>query len=116
VSFFYDSNAFWNSQLPSNLRVFLINNGGGGIFRIIPGPRESAQLERYFEAHHDRKAEFICKAHNVEYSTASSIQEIEGQMAEFFQESDRPKLMEIFTPRELNGEVLGDYFDCLKLK
>jgi len=110
VSFFYDTNAFWNKQLPSNLRVFLINNGGGGIFRIIPGPRESDQLENYFEAHHDRKAEFICKAHDVHYSTASSIEEIESQMADFFEESDRPKLMEIFTPRELNAEVLDNFF------
>ncbi|PHR30301.1 MAG: 2-succinyl-5-enolpyruvyl-6-hydroxy-3-cyclohexene-1-carboxylic-acid synthase [Fluviicola sp.] len=114
VSFFYDSNAFWNNQLPSNLRVFLINNGGGGIFRIIPGPRESDQLERYFEAQHDRKAEFICKAHDVNYMSASSLSEIENQMADFFEESDRPKLMEIFTPRELNGEVLAQYFEFLK--
>lgn len=114
VSFFYDSNAFWNSQLPSNLRVFLINNGGGGIFRIIPGPRESDQLERYFEAQHDRKAEFICKAHDVNYVSASSLEEIESQMAVFFEENDRPKLMEIFTPRELNGEVLTEYFEFLK--
>ncbi len=113
VSFFYDSNALWNNQLPSNLRIFLINNEGGGIFRIIPGPRESEQLERYFEAHHTSKAEFICKAHDVHYLSASSIGEIELQMEDFFLESDRPKLMEIFTPRELNGEVLGHYFDFL---
>lgn len=114
VSFFYDSNALWNNQLPSNLRIFMINNGGGGIFRIIPGPRESEQLEKYFEAHHTRKAEFICKAHDVNYFSASSIGEIELQMADFFLESDRPKLMEIFTPRELNGAVLSQYFEFLK--
>lgn len=114
VSFFYDTNAFWNKHLPSNLRVFLINNGGGGIFRIIPGPRESAQLENFFEAHHDRKAEFICKAHDVHYSSATSLEEIEGQMADFFEESDRPKVMEIFTPRELNARVLDDYFSFLR--
>ncbi|PIE86859.1 MAG: 2-succinyl-5-enolpyruvyl-6-hydroxy-3-cyclohexene-1-carboxylic-acid synthase [Bacteroidetes bacterium] len=111
VSFFYDTNAFWNKQLPSNLRVFLINNGGGGIFRIIPGPRESAQLEDYFEAHHDRKAEFICKAHDVNYVSATSLEDIESQMADFFEESDRPKVMEIFTPRELNAGVLSNYFE-----
>lgn len=113
VSFFYDTNAFWNKQLSSNLRVFLINNGGGGIFRIIPGPRESDQLENYFEAHHDRKAEFICKAHDVQYMSASSLGEIEIQMADFFEESDRPKLMEIFTPREINAEVLNNFFSFL---
>ena len=114
VSFFYDSNAFWNNQLPSNLRVFLINNGGGGIFRIIPGPRDSQQLERYFEAQHDRKAEFICKAHGVNYTSATTILDIESHMADFFTESNRPKLMEIFTPRELNSSVLDAFFAVLK--
>src|SRR5690554_4558876 len=38
LSFFYDSNAFLNQLKLSNLRVFLINNGGGDIFNIIPGP------------------------------------------------------------------------------
>src|SRR5690554_8127124 len=28
ISFFYDSNAFWNHHVPSNFRVFLINKIG----------------------------------------------------------------------------------------
>ncbi|MFZ4786119.1 MAG: 2-succinyl-5-enolpyruvyl-6-hydroxy-3-cyclohexene-1-carboxylic-acid synthase, partial [Flavobacteriales bacterium] len=37
ISFFYDVNAFWNNYISSKLKVVVINNGGGGIFRIIEG-------------------------------------------------------------------------------
>jgi len=114
VSFFYDSNAFWNQQLTSNLRVILINNGGGGIFRIIPGPRGTEQLERYFEAKHDHRAEHLCKAHNVEYICVSSLSELESEMHVFYQESDRPKLIEVITPHDVNDEVLKAFFDSAK--
>src|SRR5690606_34455938 len=57
VSFFYDSNALWNNYAIPNLRIFLINNGGGGIFNVIPGPRSSKQNKAYFEARHEHSAE-----------------------------------------------------------
>ena len=34
LSFFYDSNALWNNYIPKNFRIIVINNEGGGIFRI----------------------------------------------------------------------------------
>ena len=52
ISFIYDSNAMWVSPFPGNLKIIVIDNSGGGIFRIIDGPRTSDQLENYFEAHH----------------------------------------------------------------
>ena len=42
----------WVSPFPSNIKIIIIDNSGGGIFRIIDGPRTSDQLENYFEAHH----------------------------------------------------------------
>ena len=38
ISFLYDSNALWNVNMPKNFRIILINNGGGNIFKFIPGP------------------------------------------------------------------------------
>src|SRR5690554_7562077 len=43
VSFLYDSNALWNHYLPKNLKIIVINNGGGGIFRILPGHQRSEE-------------------------------------------------------------------------
>lgn len=44
LSFFYDSNALWNRYTPSDFRIIIINNAGGGIFRILPGPKNTPVL------------------------------------------------------------------------
>jgi hypothetical protein len=49
VAFFYDRNGLWHNCLPPNLRVVLLNNHGGGIFRLIDGPAGQPELEEYFE-------------------------------------------------------------------
>jgi 2-succinyl-5-enolpyruvyl-6-hydroxy-3-cyclohexene-1-carboxylate synthase len=112
VSFFYDSNALWNSYLPSNFRIILINNNGGGIFNIIDGPKTSKQ-NQLFVAPHQAKAEHICKAHNVEYSYVESITELEDKIVAFYQESDGVKLIEINTSEVDNSLVLQSYFNNL---
>ena len=113
VSFFYDSNALWSSYLSSGLRIVVINNGGGGIFRIIDGPSSSTQLEKYFEAKPTGKAEFICQAFDVNYSSAASIPELEELLPDFFKSTlnKRPHLLEIFTPADKNDAVLKHFFN-----
>lgn len=115
ISFFYDSNAFWNNNLTPNLRVFLINNNGGGIFKIIPGP-SSTEQEKVFVAPHSFSAEFICKAFNLDYFKAESIQDIESQMEDFYtyEEKGRAKVMEVFTGEIENSKFLDDYFRSTK--
>lgn len=114
VSFFYDSNALWNSYLPSNFRMILINNNGGGIFNIIDGPKQSEQ-NKLFVAPHQAKAEQICEAHQVNYLSANSMNDLESRMATFYSEPDnkRPILLEINTYSESNHVVLEDYFKAL---
>ncbi|MCC6702835.1 MAG: 2-succinyl-5-enolpyruvyl-6-hydroxy-3-cyclohexene-1-carboxylic-acid synthase [Fluviicola sp.] len=112
LSFFYDSNAFWNSQLPSNLRVVVVNNGGGDIFNIIPGPSTTNQLDKVFVAKHDFKAKSICEAYGVEHFEAKTIDEMEDLWSSFFEfsENGSPKLLEIHTQNQNNSVVLKDYF------
>lgn len=116
VSFFYDSNALWNNYNIPNLRIFLINNGGGGIFNIIPGPRSAKQNERYFEARHNHSAEYICKAFGVMYYNASDCSALENQLEEFYSYDPEGtiKLLEIDTRSVQNHTILDAYFDNLK--
>lgn len=105
MSFFYDSNAFWQQLKLSNLRVFLINNGGGDIFNIIQGPNTTTELDTNFVYKHTFNAEGICKAYNVRYFKATTLQEIENCMAEFYTETDDGAfVMEIFT-HEVNNSA-----------
>lgn len=117
VSFFYDSNAFWNQYITQNLRIILINNSGGGIFKIIAGPDTSKQSNEYFVAQHYHTAEGICQAFNIHYSSVDSLEVLADKMSDFYTYStdNRPKLLEIFTPSELNPEALQDFFHQLKI-
>ncbi|WP_442265568.1 2-succinyl-5-enolpyruvyl-6-hydroxy-3-cyclohexene-1-carboxylic-acid synthase [Tenacibaculum sp. ZS6-P6] len=112
LSFFYDSNALWNNYIPSNFRIILINNSGGGIFKIIPGPKSTNAL-RYFETPHNLTAEHLAKMYNLEYSSASSLNGVESELNSFYEKSEKPKILEIFTPSNKNDTILKSYFKNL---
>jgi len=112
LSFFYDSNALWNNYIPKNFRIILINNSGGGIFKIIPGPKTTNALHN-FETPHNLTAEHLAKMFNLEYNCAHSIDEVENQLQGFYTDVDQPKILEIFTPSDQNDTVLQEYFKSL---
>jgi 2-succinyl-5-enolpyruvyl-6-hydroxy-3-cyclohexene-1-carboxylate synthase len=109
ISFFYDSNALWNSNIKKDFRIILINNSGGGIFRFIPGPQSTNVLD-YFETPHHLNASYICEMFGFEYSSANNEKDLDLQLKGFYEGTAKPKLLEIFTPSEINDKVLKDYF------
>lgn len=113
LSFFYDSNALWNAYIPSGFRIIIINNSGGGIFRFIPGPKSTNALD-YFETPHQLTAEHLCKMHQLTYSFASNISELKERISDFYADSEQPKVLEVFTDKEVNEKVLKEYFNFLK--
>ena len=72
LSFFYDINGLWNDYIPSNFRIVLINNHGGGIFRILPGVKDSPIYDTYFETIHNRNARRICKDFGFHYKAVNT--------------------------------------------
>ena len=113
ISFFYDSNALWNNYIPASFRIIVVNNGGGGIFRFIPGPQQSEALD-YFETPHQLTAEHLCKMYKFAYATVKNEFELNRELSGFYEASNLPKLLEIFTPREENDKILKAYFNNLK--
>jgi 2-succinyl-5-enolpyruvyl-6-hydroxy-3-cyclohexene-1-carboxylate synthase len=113
LSFFYDSNGLWNNYMPDDFRIIVINNGGGGIFRFIPGPSDSGALD-YFETPHQMDASYLCAMYGLNYYSIKDADDLAKQLEDFMEDSRGPSLMEIFTPRETNDEVLRSYFKFLK--
>lgn len=113
LGFLYDSNGLMNSYLKSNFKVIVINNSGGGIFRFIPGPDTTPNLEEVFAYHHNYKSEFICKAFNVEYLKAENLNTFEERLEVLFK-NEKPTVLEVFTPEEKNAVILREYFKFLK--
>jgi 2-succinyl-5-enolpyruvyl-6-hydroxy-3-cyclohexene-1-carboxylate synthase len=111
ISFFYDSNAFWNRELKGNLKVIVINNGGGGIFQIIPGPK-STQQEKTFFAPTNASIKGVCDTYDLNFFTVSSLDELNASFEKFYaiEENDRPSVLEIVTNKSDNSAVLESYF------
>ncbi|WP_299247424.1 2-succinyl-5-enolpyruvyl-6-hydroxy-3-cyclohexene-1-carboxylic-acid synthase [uncultured Lacinutrix sp.] len=114
LSFLYDSNAFWNNYIPNNFRVIVVNNAGGGIFRILPGHKNTLNYDTYFETKHNLTAKQLCSMYDFEYKTASNALELDSVLENFYIEDAKPKLLEIFTPSKLNDETLLKYFTYIK--
>ncbi|OYU85687.1 MAG: 2-succinyl-5-enolpyruvyl-6-hydroxy-3-cyclohexene-1-carboxylic-acid synthase [Flavobacterium sp. BFFFF2] len=112
ISFFYDSNALWNQYVPATTKIILINNGGGGIFRILPGAQETPAFHQYFETRHQLTAKPLCELYGWKYDHTSNLEELTQLLPNWFN-TDGPALLEIFTPTEVNDAVLKDYFKAL---
>ncbi|TFV94122.1 2-succinyl-5-enolpyruvyl-6-hydroxy-3-cyclohexene-1-carboxylic-acid synthase [Algoriphagus kandeliae] len=106
LAFFYDRNAFWNNYETPNLRIILLNNHAGGIFRLIEGPKEQPELEEYFETHQALTAKFLAEEHEFQYSFAKSFPELERALKDFYEPSSKPKILEIETESSKNAEIL----------
>ncbi|WP_406683607.1 2-succinyl-5-enolpyruvyl-6-hydroxy-3-cyclohexene-1-carboxylic-acid synthase [Seonamhaeicola sp. MEBiC1930] len=114
LSFLYDSNAIWNNYIPKNFRIIVINNQGGGIFRILPGHKNTENFDTYFETNHSLTAKHLCNMYGLEYLSASNELELKNNLQSFYSEGTQPKLLEVFTPKNLNDEVLLNYFKFIK--
>ena len=110
IGFLYDSNALWNSYIPKNFKIILINNGGGGIFRILPGHEEKPVFNTYFETSHHLTAEHLAKMYQMNYFTATDLPSLEKSITSFYEINDKPNILEIFTPTSENDVILKQYF------
>ena len=114
IGFLYDSNALWNNYIPSNFKIILINNGGGGIFRILPGHEETETFNTYFETSHQLNASHLAKMYGLDYFEAQDELSLAHQYKAFMNQNKRPSILEIFTPEKVNDLVLLEFFRKLK--
>lgn len=116
IGFLYDSNGIWNQNLNGKLKIILINNGGGNIFRIIDGPSSFDALETYIETTHNYNAEGIAANFNIVYNRVSEEKELMKHLPLFFDENKqgRPEILEIITSNKTSAKVMKDYFQFLE--
>ena len=113
LSFIYDQNALWNKNLPENLKIIVINNQGGGIFKIIPGPSKTPYLNEFFETSHDLNIEKISSGFGINYKKVNDIKSAKSAINEIIA-SNQTEILEFFTGDVNNEKILNEYFDNIK--
>jgi 2-succinyl-5-enolpyruvyl-6-hydroxy-3-cyclohexene-1-carboxylate synthase len=114
ISLIYDSNAFWTKPFPKNLKIVVIQNKGGGIFQIIPGPAASPLREQYFEATHQTSPAAVIRGYGFEVLEAHSKASIFEDLSAFLNPTNPIQILQIETAQDENAAVLDQFFNFLK--
>ncbi|MBR6468065.1 MAG: hypothetical protein IKT16_07910, partial [Desulfovibrio sp.] len=107
LSFFYDQNALWRRDIPANLRILLFNNGGGGIFHLIPGPDKSEHRDAFIAGASALGAEHLAKTLGMAYWRAGSFAELRAALLPFCtaRPASGPMLLEVATSLEAGAQA-----------
>ncbi|MBI9033948.1 MAG: 2-succinyl-5-enolpyruvyl-6-hydroxy-3-cyclohexene-1-carboxylic-acid synthase [Bacteroidales bacterium] len=114
IGFLYDSNGLWNNHLSKYLRVIVINNGGGGIFRFIDGPSDTEDIDTFFVTPHHVDIQKLVHAFGVKHYLCEDIEMLEQKLQKIYQPQQSAVVLEIKTPDQSNAQVLRNYFNHLK--
>ena len=96
LSFFYDQNALWNMHLKPNLRILLLNNGGGEIFKQLPGLEKSPARDEYVMASHHTTAVGACHQYGISRKAISKAEDISKAIDWLTEEGgNAPRLLEV---------------------
>lgn len=95
LSFLYDSNALWNTEIDGRLRILLLNNGGGKIFDTLPGANGSPAFATFVKGSHTASARGLCESYNIRYIGCDNGDQLPESIRRLIHdESDRPVLLE----------------------
>lgn len=115
VSFLYDSNALWNNYLSSKLRIIIINNSGGNIFRLIDGPPSVKGFEKFFETQHQHTAKHLATMYDIPYYFCDDENGLKETLNTFYgPQNNKPAILEIKTDGVTSANVYKDFFKYLR--
>ena len=113
LSFIYDSNALWNNYIGNNLKIIVMNNNGGNIFRFIGDKELMEKSLDFFTTPHHVKIKPLVEAYGLDYMVCNKTENI-SQCVEDLLNSDKATVLEVFTDSDLNTENYKGYFKNIK--
>ncbi|MBM55181.1 MAG: 2-succinyl-5-enolpyruvyl-6-hydroxy-3-cyclohexene-1-carboxylic-acid synthase [Euryarchaeota archaeon] len=105
VAFLYDLNGLASVQeMPANLKVVVINNGGGEIFRWLDGPEGLGLVVKYFETKPRTRVKSAAEYCGLNYFCATNKDETLTAI-EAMQASETVSILEVITDGPTSTEV-----------
>jgi 2-succinyl-5-enolpyruvyl-6-hydroxy-3-cyclohexene-1-carboxylate synthase len=105
LAFFYDSNAFFQETIPENLKIVVLNNRSGNIFKTIDGPSHLPESKRYFETPHQRSVQFLVEGYGLKYGQADENAPLKKMLQEIYAHTGCA-VLEVQTDASQNLSVL----------
>ncbi len=106
----YDIGALAYASFAPRLRIIVMRNGGGAIFRFVESTRNLDILEQYVTHPRQFPAREIARAYGLDYFEAADETALRTVFGKFMG-APRAALLAIDTPAEESAAVLRDYFN-----
>ncbi len=114
LSFIYDSNALWNRDFPKNLKIIVVNNKGGGIFKLIQGPSDHASYNDFFKAHHPVQINKMAEAFGFTYFYCNTKEQLTQSIQQITEKNVDRVILEIETPDDGDIGTTKKFFNYIK--
>lgn len=114
IAFFYDRNAFWHNYPIPNLRVVLLNNHGGIIFKMIDGPADLSESDEFFVTRQKLTGKKLCEEFGFDYLKIDNKRKVKNLIKDFLEQGDTPKVLEVDSSLELNKYIYQNFKNHIK--
>lgn len=111
LSFVYDSNALWNKDFPANLKIVVVNDGGGGIFRLLEGPDRMPFFEEYSVTRHPVSLELLSRSFGREHLKADGLDELEEKLNLLLAPDSGINVLEADTSGSENSRIFKSFLN-----
>ena len=111
MSFGYDLGGLATEVQTENLRIIVLDNGGGDIFRFIPATKNLPIREEYLSAPREIPVGLLADAYGWIYYHADDEASLKEALEQFFSYSFRPAILHIDTRKSDNSTILTNFLN-----
>ena len=113
MSFLYDISALSAITPKLQLKIVVVDNGGGGIFRFIDSTASLPELEKYFVVKRNLDVEKVAASFGIKTYHADNADSLFEQLSNMMVE-DGPAVLVVKTDGKRSAEILKNYFKTIK--
>ena len=113
MSFLYDISALSAITPKLQLKIVVVYNGGGGIFRFIDSTASLPELEKYFVVKRNLDVEKVAASFGIKTYRADNADSLFEQLSNMMVE-DGPAVLVVKTDGKRSAEILKNYFKPIK--
>lgn len=111
LAFFYDMNALRIKHIKQNIRILLLNNGGGSEF-YYNGSWQDEASDLHTTARHHTKAEGWVRENNFEYLFAHDKISFQEALEKFLSVGTTQSIfLEVFTEMKHDSDIIHDFYN-----
>ena len=106
LSFFYGMNAAAIKHRKNNIRILVVNNGGGAEFHIMPDSNSIPTIDWHIGCAHDRSVKGWVESMGYKYLAVRDKDELSAVLPIFVSaDHEQPVVLEVFTKMKEDGEL-----------